>query len=288
LKTLRGHLMGGCQSFLAVAAASVYLIAASQPVAGQEISVLELVEECDILAAHPADPERMAEGVADDMIVPRLAILACEDVIERDPDDPRFVFQLGRALLAGGREAEAYAQFKEAAEKEYAAAWAYLGDAYQFGFGTQADGTSAYRAYQKAVELGFREAESLIDQLTFQADMYTMPFVGMFFENNYEALATESNSEAGRWRVRNYVFNLIQNLNQECEPFLSGATVALLYRYRFPTGWSTEADDSIAVAIQTSVAEHDAEAFLRRHGCEGLIARHVFTSMGRFLALQPN
>ena len=52
--------------------------AETQTVQPTEVSVLDLVDECDVLAAHPDDTQRMAEGVADDQIVPRLAIMACE------------------------------------------------------------------------------------------------------------------------------------------------------------------------------------------------------------------
>lgn len=97
-----------------------------------------LIDDCDILTAHPSDPQRMAEGIADDQIVPRLAILACDDAINLNLDQPRFTFQPGRALLAIGREDEAFALFEEASEADYAAAWAYLGDAYPSGLGTAA------------------------------------------------------------------------------------------------------------------------------------------------------
>ena len=141
---------------------SIFASIGTAKVEAKEDDIFRSVRDCDILAAHPADPERMADGTADNQIVPRLAILACENAIELDADEPRFIFQLGRALLAIGREDEAFVLFLEVSEADYAAAWAYLGDAYQFGLGTSVDGQKAYQAYQKALELGFLEAEAQI------------------------------------------------------------------------------------------------------------------------------
>lgn len=253
----------------------------------QQDSLFDVIDECDLLAAHPADPDRMSDGVLDDQIVPALAILACEDAIDTDPDDPRFVFQLGRALLAVGREEEAFARFQEAANDDYAAAWAYLGDSYQFGLGTSVDGPKAFAAYQKSLELGFRAAESQIAQLTFDAGLYTLPFAAYFFGGKYPEIGTIVNDTDRKSTMRNYVFNFVQSLLLECDPFLKPENVPALYRFRYPPGWTMASDESVAVAIQTSVAEYDAATFLRRHGCDGLIAKHMFESINRYLSTNP-
>ena len=125
------------------------------------VSVMDLVEECDVLAAHPDDPQRMAEGVDDDKIVPRLAVLACEDAMKRQPDDPRFVFQLGRALLARGDKEKALTLFQESARKNYAVAYGYIGDAYQFGNAVPIDPAVAAENYKKAAAAGFEPAKGL-------------------------------------------------------------------------------------------------------------------------------
>lgn len=275
--------------FLAIAGVTLaaLLILGSGEAAAQSSSVLGLVEECDILAAHPADPERMSDGVTDDQIVPRLAILACEDASDVEPDDARFKFQLGRALLAVGRDEEALALFQEASDADYSAAWAYLGDAHQFGLGTPVDGQKAYQAYQKALELGFLEAEAQIEQLTFDPSLYTLPFIEFFYNGKYDQIAGVVNEPARSPTTRNYIFNVVQTLLYECEPFLKPDNVPALYGFRYPQGWTQEDDNTIAVAIQTEVAEYDAATFLRRHGCDGLIAHHMFDSMNRYFATNP-
>ena len=82
------------------------------------------VDECDLLAAHPADPERLADGVADGTLVPRLAVKACEAAVKQNSKELRFAYQLGRAYLAANRKDNAAEQFKRAADGNYAAAFA--------------------------------------------------------------------------------------------------------------------------------------------------------------------
>lgn len=275
------------QVFSVIGIVGVYLMLLETPSLAQTSSVFDLIDDCDVLAAHPTDPRRMADGVADDLIVPRIAISACEEAIESGPGDPRFVFQLGRALLNVGREEEAFALFLQASETDYAAAWAYLGDAYQFGLGTSVDGEKALDAYQKSLDLGFLEAESQIDQLTFDGSLYAMPFVSHFFQGKYQAIEALVDDADERALNRNYVFNLVQTLLLECEPFLEPRNVPALYEFRYPPGWTEETDRPIAVAIQTNVAEYDAATFLRRHGCDGLIAEHIFRSINLYLSTNP-
>src|SRR5688572_17258517 len=103
------------------------LLPFAAPVGAAESAIFALVTECDLLAAHPADPQRMSDGVSDDEIVPRLAITACQAAMKKAPNDPRHAFHMGRAQLALGRKAEAKTYFDAAAKQNYAAAFAYLG-----------------------------------------------------------------------------------------------------------------------------------------------------------------
>ncbi|SMH30185.1 hypothetical protein SAMN02982922_1015 [Mesorhizobium australicum] len=273
--------LGAGWFFLVLAANALMPVAAP----AQETSVLELVDECDILAAHPDDPERYADGVADDAIVPKLAVMACEAAIEQGAV-PRYIFQLGRALLAGNKRSEAFAQFNKAADAGYAAASAYLGDAYQFGYGTEIDPAMALAAYQKAVAGGFEIAKVQIDQLQFNPQMYTGEFLPAFFNSDFASINGKSKDEGVGPLARNYVFNLVQTVMNECGEVLSPASVPKLFRYRYPSGWTAQADENVAVAIQTSVAEYDGQAFLKRHGCEGAVAKHVFSRMNAFFSEQ--
>lgn len=247
-------------------------------------ALLDQVKECDILAAHPDDPERMAEGVPDDRIVPRLAAQACEAAMKEDGKDPRFAFQLGRALLAAGKKKDAFPHLQKAANAGYAAALAYLGDAYQFGHGVEANLPKALESYKLAAEKGFERAQGQIDQMTFNKDIYTFDLLNTFFTQNLAEIGRKSDAPDTQWLVRSYVFSLTQKLAGECGRFVTPANVLSLYKYRFGSGWTPEVDAQVAVTIQGAVGEQDAEVFLKRHGCEGPVARHMFAMIDRFLS----
>ena len=57
------------------------------------------ITECDIQAAHPSDPDHVGEGRSSSQVVTHRAIPACRAAIEAFPDNPRFHYQLGRAIV---------------------------------------------------------------------------------------------------------------------------------------------------------------------------------------------
>lgn len=249
--------------------------------ARENFSIFDLVTECDMLAAHPEDPQRMADGVSDDDIVPRLAIMACEDAIASDPEEPRYAFQLGRALLAMGRKEKAREQFEQAAKARYAAAEAYIGDLYQFGHAVPQDSKKALEHYRKAIAGEFKIAETQIEQLTFDRSQYVSSAIGDLFMADFQRVTTQSDK-----LLRNYLHNFVLATMKECESYLTPKSVVNFYLYRFPTDYNPD-DDSIGVAIQTSVGEFDAEIFVRRHGCDGPVAKQLFGNINKFfIAMQ--
>ena len=78
--------------------------------------------ECDELAAAPDDPARPARaaGVPFDEIQADAAIAACQaaldSLVEGDSAAGRMHFQLGRALVAADRSAEALPNYRAGAE----------------------------------------------------------------------------------------------------------------------------------------------------------------------------
>jgi TPR repeat protein len=248
------------------------------PTAAQEPSnsLLDLVHECDILAAHPDDAQRMSDGVADDNIVPRLAVTACESAVNGNGAEQRFVFQLGRALLASGQKEKAVEQFRRAADSGYAAAHAYLGDAFQFGYGVKADPAQARTHYAEALKGGFSRAEGQIEMLTFDPANYSVPAVGMIYGGQFDAL------RAGDGQLRNYVYSFVTALGEECGTFLEPAAITSLYLYRYPDSWKPEDDAAVRIGVMGGVAEYDAKRFLQRHGCEGPVALQMTGNINRF------
>ncbi len=74
------------------------------------------VTECDRLAAHPSDPDRVTAGVPESKVDTAAAIPACQAAVAADPGNGRLNYQLARALGYAGRGKEA-APYREAAVK---------------------------------------------------------------------------------------------------------------------------------------------------------------------------
>lgn len=123
---------------------------------GPSATVHPAVARCDALAADPNDPTRAASGVADDALSAAAAITACTEATQAQPGLARVRFQLGRALLAGGRQKEAVAAFQQAANADHPGGLAYLGTAYQYGAGgLQKSQARADQLHAKADSLGY-------------------------------------------------------------------------------------------------------------------------------------
>lgn len=58
--------------------------------------------DCDRLAAHPSDPNAIGEGVSRAEMDKSAAILACEEAVAADPENPRLNYQLARAYGYSG------------------------------------------------------------------------------------------------------------------------------------------------------------------------------------------
>jgi hypothetical protein len=259
-------------SALLVVVGTFAVLAQQQLAPGSTDSAFGEVDECDVLAAHPDDRQRLADGVEDDEMVPRLARMACERAVQRFPSEPRLAFQLGRALLAEDRGAEATAQFRRAAARGHGAAIAFLGNAYQFGLGVPVDTAAARELYTKAAAAGFAAATEIVEGLTFDPRIFVArTFLGSLYRGDRDALVRESADP----KVRNHAFNFVLTLIDECGPLIEPETVPGLYLYRFPLGVDPDADEGIAVTIQESIGKYDAERFIAKHGCEGPVAEQM-------------
>jgi TPR repeat protein len=85
------------------------------------------VARCDRLAAGQDDAQRRAEPVAAATLDAPSALAACRSALVREPENPRLLYQYGRALLAAGRTADAADAWRTAARWEYPAALFDLG-----------------------------------------------------------------------------------------------------------------------------------------------------------------
>lgn len=105
---------------------AVLLVAAAQ-------SAPVIVTECDRLAAHPNDPDRVTGGVPEREVDTAAAIAACKTAVAADPANGRLNYQLARSLGYAGRGKEA-APYRDAAVKaDYPQALFVVGFIHLFG-----------------------------------------------------------------------------------------------------------------------------------------------------------
>lgn len=130
-------------------------------------AVANYVTDCDRLAAHPDDPEKNdVSGIADEDMDGEMALNACLDAIEQEPDDPVLRFQLGRAYWKLEQYEKAIEHLITAAEDDHGGALAYLGDAILYGVaGLEQDPEVAQQLYTRAAEEGFEPAAEVADDI---------------------------------------------------------------------------------------------------------------------------
>lgn len=160
---------------------SLFACVVAAPIAffASELAFSQAFEDfhrCDELVAHPDDPNRWADGVLDDQIIPGPAVKFCAEAANAYPDSPRFHFQYGRALWAAKRYEAAVDAFLKAEEMEYGPAYAYLGDAHFHGLGgVERNEDFAVTLYQMAAEAGFTPAEAVLSDIAALDEQVSAP-----------------------------------------------------------------------------------------------------------------
>ncbi|NKB43664.1 MAG: hypothetical protein GKS03_05235 [Alphaproteobacteria bacterium] len=81
---------------------------------GPAVAEGDFITECDALASHPEDPDRIAPGVDDVLLLAGRA--ACEAAVAEDPENRRLRYQLGRVLFYAGDTSESMPHLEFAAE----------------------------------------------------------------------------------------------------------------------------------------------------------------------------
>lgn len=117
------------------------------------------VHQCDQLAADPVDYQRAAPPVDDFRFLPKQAVVECRKAVTAYPEEPRFRFQLGRALLALGKADEARELLRGSADKGYAVANLYLGRLFEAGSYAERDPQKALEHYLSAATQGHQDAQ---------------------------------------------------------------------------------------------------------------------------------
>jgi hypothetical protein len=175
----------------------------------------EETNDCDIQAAHPSDILRLAPGKTDDEIVAVLAMRACSAAVERFPNEPRFQFQLGRALTAMKRPEEAAKAFERAASMGYPAANFYRAEAALQAYwdsGSESDLDNAKQLLKEAKD-SFAPAAERLRQLVFRKEGFQNPrIVEAFYQGEVEQL------NVARILVAHYALGMHEFLSTRWNP----------------------------------------------------------------------
>jgi TPR repeat protein len=112
---------------------------------------------CDRAAASPSDNKRPlgVPAVFFASIDPQIAIPACQEAAAAEPENPRILFQLGRAYAAAKANESSRAYLQKASDLGYPQAQAILGTLYAAGRGGLArDDEEALRLSRLAADQG--------------------------------------------------------------------------------------------------------------------------------------
>jgi TPR repeat protein len=109
------------------------------------------VTECDLLANHPFDAERVSAGVAQEKVDTAKAIPACLRDQKADPNNGRLTYQAGRVQFYAGKVKEAYPFLERAAyELDYPQGQFVLGFLHAEGQGVEKDFCKAAVLWRRA------------------------------------------------------------------------------------------------------------------------------------------
>ncbi|MCC5861078.1 MAG: sel1 repeat family protein [Gammaproteobacteria bacterium] len=96
---------------------SLVAVLALFPLLNASAGEIEVPTACDLLAAHPSDPDRIVAGVSASVVREDLdtAIEACRRAVADDPEASRLVYYLGRVLFYSGNFLEGMEYVDQAA-----------------------------------------------------------------------------------------------------------------------------------------------------------------------------
>jgi TPR repeat protein len=108
------------------------------------------VTECDRLAAHPSDTQRLTPGIKQPDVDIPAAKAACSAALAANPGDGRILYQLGRAYFYDGDLEQGIAYFRQSDAVGYAQGQFVLGLIYAQGNGVEPDACIAGSLWVKA------------------------------------------------------------------------------------------------------------------------------------------
>lgn len=139
------------------------------------------VTSCDIEAGHPSDPDRVHPGIDYALMRPGPAIAACRADLAADPDNPRLMTNLARALAKAGESAEAIALNQRGVEMGYLGAYHNLGNHFRRGDGIAKDEKAAFDLFLYAAERGHPEDAYNIGNMYWRGEGVAQDFAKAYF-----------------------------------------------------------------------------------------------------------
>jgi tetratricopeptide (TPR) repeat protein len=108
------------------------------------------VTDCDRLAAHPSDTQKIAPGVVQADVEIARARQACHEALAQDPGNGRILYQLGRTYFYAGDYATGIAYFRQSDAAGYAQGQFVLGLILVQGNGTDPNACGGGALWLKA------------------------------------------------------------------------------------------------------------------------------------------
>ena len=131
----------------------------------QQEKEAQAAKDCNQLAGNPNDPRRAAEGVPFDALKAHVdeAVQACERAVAQNPNEPRFQYQLARALAANDRNRKrAVPILQKLVAMRYPAAFDNLG---WLEITERKNFAEAVKLFRKGTELGDPDAMVSLAQM---------------------------------------------------------------------------------------------------------------------------
>ncbi len=178
----------------------------------------ESINPCDATVGHPSDPNRVGPGVATDQVVTHVAIPACRAALKAQPDNPRWQYQLGRALYYwaeanGGDKQEALAMIQRAADQDYVQAMFVLGLLHKY----RGEPCAGRQLVKQAADQGLKSA-----RLTYPSDVLGDVYArcGERITTNQDLLnyVTAAQQQTESYYENLLVGNLMRELSARVQP----------------------------------------------------------------------
>jgi uncharacterized protein len=136
-----------------------------QPTAGSPA-----VNDCDRLAGHPGDPQKVTKGVDYEKLDTAAAIAACGRALIAHPETARFEMQLGRAHYKARDYKTAFEWFEKASSQKSTMAMYFLARLIHYGEGVSKDTVKARDWYERAAGKGSPDAMVQLGDLFLNGD----------------------------------------------------------------------------------------------------------------------